>query len=205
MIRCQENFVPYLVRAHKRRQLRGHRHTHRELHIPDRISITQRPAVIASRRQFGHWESDTVIARNSRAALSVSVERTSRFTKIAKLPRRTARNLRVALTRMLSQYPSHARRSITYDNGQENVEHTIVNSVLHTQSFFCEPFHSWEKATVENTIGIIRRTYPKKTNFDAVSTTDIKRLERRLNNRPRKILHYKTPKEVFHQRVALPH
>ena len=205
MIRRQENFVPYLVRAHQRRQLRGHRHTHRELHIPDRICITQRPAIITSRRQFGHWESDAVIARSSRAALSVSVERTSRLTKIAKLPRRTARDVRLALTKRLSQYPNHARRSITYDNGQENVEHTVTNTVLKTRSFFCQPFHSWEKATVENTIGIIRRTYPKKTNFDAVSQTDIKRLERRLNNRPRKILHYKTPREVFNQRVALPH
>ena len=205
VIRRQENFVPYLVRAHKRRQLRGHRHTHRDLHIPERISINQRPAIIGSRRQFGHWESDTVIARSSRAALSVSVERTSRLTKIAKLPRRTARNLRIALTRMLSQYPSHARRTITYDNGQENVEHTIVNRILKTRSFFCEPFHSWEKATVENTIGIIRRTYPKKTNFDRVSHSDIKRLERRLNNKPRKILNYFTPKEVFRHSVALPH
>lgn len=203
--RRQENFVPYLVRAHKRRQLRGHRHTHRQLHIPQRISINERPAIVSSRRQFGHWESDTVIARRSRSALSVTVERTSRLTKISKLACRTARNLRSALTRTLSHHPKRARRSITYDNGSENVEHTAINKVLGTRSYFCEPFHSWEKATVENIIGIIRRTYPKKTNFDAVSNADIKRLQRRLNNRPRKILNYQTPQEVFNQRVALPH
>jgi IS30 family transposase len=205
-IRRQENFVPYLVRTHKRRLCCGHRHTHRDLHIPDRISLLRRPTVVDARRQFGHWESDTVTAaRNSRAALSVSVERTSRLTKIAKLPRRTARNVRIALTRRLSQYPAHARRTITYDNGQENVEHGRVNKVLGTRSFFCEPFHSWEKATVENTIGIIRRTYPKRTNFDAVSAAQLKHLERRLNNRPRKVLHYRTPREVFNHRVALAH
>lgn len=202
-IRCQENFVPCLVRAHKRRFQRGHRHTHRDLHIPERISILERPKVVDARRQLGHWESDTVIARNSQSALNVMVERTSRLTKIQKLTRRTAKNLRTAITRSLSQYPKALRRTITYDNGQENVEHTIVNNVLGTRSFFCEPFHSWEKGTVENTIGIIRRTYPKKTNFDAVSATDIKRLERRMNNRPRKILNYRTPREVFNQSVAL--
>jgi IS30 family transposase len=203
--RCQENFVPYLVRAHKRRYLRGHRHTHRDLHIPERISILDRPKVVDARRQFGHWESDTVIARSSHSALNVIVERTSRLTKIHKLPRRTARNVRSALTRSLSRYPKTVRRTITYDNGQENVEHRAVNKVLGTRSFFCEPFHSWEKATVENTIGIIRRTYPKKTNFDHVSNADVKRLERRMNNRPRKILNYRTPREVFNQRVALAH
>ncbi len=199
-----ENFVPYLVRAHKHRLQRGHRHTHRDLHIPERISILERPRYVDARRHTGHWESDTVIARHSQAALSVTVERKTRFTKIHRLERRTARDLRVALTRTLSQYPRHLRRTITYDNGQENVEHTIVNKVLGTRSFFCEPFHSWEKATVENTIGIIRRTFPKKTNFDHVSAADIKRLERRLNNRPRKILDYRTPREVFNRCVALP-
>ncbi len=204
-IRRQENFVPYLVRAHKRRVLRGHRHTHRELHIPERKSILERPAIVDRRRQFGHWESDTIIARGSRSALSVSVERVSRLTKIAKLPQRTAKNLRVALARSLSQYPKPARRTITYDNGQENVEHIILNKILGTRSYFCEPFHSWEKATVENTIGIIRRTYPKKTNLDPITKAAVKRLERQLNNRPRKILNYRTPREVFMKCVALPH
>lgn len=203
--RQRENFVPSLVRAHKRRWLRGHRRTHRDLHIPERISILKRSKAVTARRQFGHWESDTIIARRSQSALSVTVERTSRLTKISKLPRRTARNLRSALTRSLSHYPRHARRTITYDNGQENVEHRAVNKVLGTRSFFCEPFHSWEKGTVENTIGIIRRTYPKKTNFDRVSSANIKSLERQLNNRPRKILNYRTPREVFTRRVALTH
>lgn len=203
-VRRQENFVPHLVRAHKRRVLRGHRHTHRDLHIPERISILERPSIVNQRRQFGHWESDTIIARRSRSALSVTVERVSLFTKIAKLPQRTAKHLRIALARSLAQYPKRARRTITYDNGQENVEHMRINKILGTRSYFCEPFHSWEKATVENTIGIVRRTYPKKTNFDTVTKADVKRLERQLNNRPRKTLNYRTPREVFNSRVALP-
>jgi IS30 family transposase len=202
-VRRQENLVACLVRAHRRRQIKGHRHTHREPHIPGRISILQRPAHVDNRKQFGHWESDAMQSRQSLSTLHVMVERKTRFMKISKLERRSARHTRTAITRTLSRYPSHARRSITYDNGKENVEHLEVNRVLGTKSFFCEPFHSWEKATVENTIGLVRRTYPKKTNFDLVSAQHAKRLERKLNNRPRKVLQFRTPKEVFNRTVAL--
>lgn len=204
-VRRQENLVPYLPRAHRRRQEKGHRHTHRDPHIPERISVRQRPDHIMSRKQVGHWENDTVTSRKSLAALNVIVERKTRFTKISKLQRRTARNTRCAITKTLSHYPAKARRTITYDNGKENVEHRETNAVLGTKSFFCEPFHSWEKGTVENTVGLVRRVFPKKTDFDHVSTEDIKALERRLNNRPRKSLHFRTPKEMFKQTVALAH
>jgi IS30 family transposase len=203
-IRRKENFVRLLPRAHRIRNRRGQRRTHREPHIPQRTSIVERPARVNTRQQAGHWETDTVIARKSQAALHVTVERKSRYTKINKLARRTAQQVRTSLNRSLAQYPTTLRRSITYDNGQENVEHIKVNKALGTRSYFCQPFHSWEKGTVENTIGIIRRTFPKKTNFDLVSRSDIKRLERKLNNTPRKILHYQTPKEVFSMTVALP-
>jgi IS30 family transposase len=175
------------------------------LHIPERKSILERPASVHQRKQAGHWETDTVIARTSRAALLAAVERKSRYTRLMKLHRRTAQQVRISLNRSFSQYPKKLRRTITYDNGPENVEHITVNKTLGTQSYFCQPFHSWEKGTVENTIGIIRRTFPKKTNFDLVSHDDVKRLERKLNNTPRKILHFQTPKEVFDRIVALTH
>jgi len=204
-VRRGENLIPYLPRAHRHRQVKGHRHTHRVSHIPGRISIHQRPAHISTRKQLGHWESDTVTSRKSLAALNVIVERKTRFTKIAKIARRTARNARCAITRTLSHYPTKARRTITYDNGKENVEHGQTNDVLGTRSFFCEPFHSWEKGTVENTVGLVRRVFPKKTDFDLVSTKEVKQLERRLNNRPRKSLNFKTPNEAFKASVALAH
>ncbi len=204
-VRRQENFVLVLPRSHRIRNRRGQRKTHRMSHIPERKSILERPRTVQRRKQVGHWETDTIIARTSKAALLATVERTSRYTKLARLKRRTAKQVRITLNRSLSQYGQHLRRTITYDNGQENVEHLIVNKTLGTHSYFCQPFHSWEKGTVENTIGIIRRTYPKKTNFDLVSASDVKRLERKLNNTPRKILHYLTPKEVFNKIVALPH
>ncbi len=198
-VRREEDFVPYLVRSHRVRNYRGQRKTHRKSHIPERKSILERPKAVQHRKQFGHWEADTVVARSSKAALLATVERKSRYTKLARLHQRTAKQVRVTLNRILSQYGKHLRRTITYDNGQENVEHVIVNETLGTKSYFCQPYHSWEKGTVENTIGIVRRTYPKKTNFDFVLAKEVKRLERKLNNTPRKVLHYRTPKEVFNK------
>lgn len=204
-IRRQENLVPCLVRAHKRRQLKGHRHTHRDLHIPGRVSIRHRPTYVHSRKQLGHWENDGALARRSVSALNVLVERKTRLTKITKLKGRTAQATRCAITRILSHYPKHARRSITYDNGSENIEHREANTVLGTKSYFTEPYRSWQKGTVENTIGLIRRVLPKKTNFDCVSDRQIKTLERHLNNRPRKCLNFRTPLERFRHSVALTH
>lgn len=203
-IRHQENLVPYLARAHRHRLPWGHRHTHRDLHIPERISIRQRPAAVENRKQVGHWENDSVMARASQAAVNVLVERTIRLTKLSRLSQRTAWATSVAIVRSLSHLPSRLRRTITYDNGAENVEHQRTNKKLKMKSYFCEPFHSWEKGTVENTIGLIRRFFPKKTNFDRISVKELKRVERWLNNRPRKVLHYDTPLEIYRRTVALP-
>jgi IS30 family transposase len=203
MIRQQENLVPYLPRAHWKRQLKGHRHTHRDPHIPERISICERPRHIERRKQLGHWENDLIISRRSPVAVNILVERKSRFTKLAKVAHHTPHDTRCAITKILSRYPKHARRSITYDNGHENLEHRQVNAVLGTASYFCEPYHSWEKGTVENTVGLVRRVFPKKTDFAYISAKDVKRLERQLNNRPRKSLYFETPKEVFSKAVAL--
>lgn len=196
-IRQQEDLVPYLVRAHRNRQRKGHRHTHKSSHIPHRTSINDRPNHILKRKQFGHWETDSVVSRQSTVALNVTVERKSRYAVITKLQRKSAQETRLAITRALSPLPTNARRTITYDNGSENVEHLQTNEALGTRSYFCNPFHSWEKGTEENTIGLIRRVFPKKTDFSKVTNKEIKALERKLNTRPRKCLSFKTPLDVF--------
>jgi len=201
--RTEHNLVSYLARAHKRRRLRTHSHRHKSLHIPQRVSIKERPLEVQTRIQPGHWEADTLISRRSKAALAVALERTSRHLHLAKLPAKTSQSFRCALTRRLSRYPQPLLRSITYDNGCENVEHEYTNKVLGTQSYFCEPFHSWEKASIENAIGLIRRFFPKKTDFDLVTKEQVKRVETLLNTRPRKCLNYRTPNEVLGSCVAL--
>lgn len=188
--------IPSLVRAHRNRKRRGYSRRHKKTHIPERISIKERPEQVQLRQQPGHWETDTAVSRQSVAALQVSVERKTRIAKLGKLARKGAHEMSTALTRRLSRYPKSFRLSITYDNGSENTEHVRTNKVLGTRSFFCEPFHSWERGTVENTIGLIRRFFPKKTDFAKVSKSRINAVERWLNHRPRKCLGFLTPLEA---------
>lgn len=198
------DLIPYLVRAHKKRERRGYSRKHKKSHIPNRISISERPRAVEKRRVVGHWETDTAVSRKSKAALQVTAERKTRYTRIAKLSAKTAHCMRVGLTRRLSRVPQRLRASITYDNGTENTDHEETNRILGTRSYFCEPYHSWEKGTVENTIGLVRRFLPKKTDFAIISSKDIRKIERWINNRPRKCLNFKTPAEAMKiERVAL--
>ncbi len=197
------NLIPHLARAHRKRLRRWHSKKHRKNHIPQRTPITLRPTIVESRQQFGHWEADTIISRKSKPALLIMVERKSRLVKLAWLPQKSASHTRAAINRRLVRISKGLRRTITYDNGSENVEHLRVNSVSGTRSYFCLPFHSWEKGCVENTAGLVRRFYPKKTNFVTITPADVRRVERILNSRPRKCLRFKTPEQVFRLGVAL--
>ena len=186
-----------LVRAHRKRKHRGYSRKHKKPHIPERISIKERPKAVLKRLDIGHWETDTISCRKSYQAVQVTVERKARYAKLAKLKTKTARAMSTALTRRLSRYPTPLRLSITYDNGPENAEHMRTNKILGTCSYFCEPFHSYERGTVENTIGLVRRFLPKKTNLAKISQEHLTNIETWLNNRPRKCLGFKTPAEVF--------
>ena len=134
----------------------------------------------------------------------VLLERKTRMTKLAKIKAKHARDVSNAINRRLSRLPNHARKTITYDNGSENVEHERINKILGTRSFFCNPYHSWEKGSVENMVGLVRRFLPKKTDIAKITKEQIKQIENRLNHRPRKCLNFKTPYEVFTSSVALP-
>ena len=191
------HLIAFLVRAHHRRKHRGYSRKHKKSHIPGRISIRERPAAVLKRRQIGHWETDTISCRKSYQAVQVSVERKARYAKVAKLKAKTSRAMSVALVRRLCRYPAKMRRSITYDNGPENAEHMRTNKILGTASYFCQPYHSYERGTVENTIGLVRRFLPKKTNLAEVSQHQLTKIEYWLNNRPKKCLKFKTPAEVF--------
>jgi IS30 family transposase len=186
-----------LVRAHRKRKHRGYSRKHKKSHIPQRISIQERPQTVLRRLHIGHWETDTISCRKSYQAVQVTVERKARYAKLAKLKTKSSRAMSVALTRRLNRYPTNLRLSITYDNGSENAEHLRTNKILGTCSYFCEPFHSYERGTVENTIGLVRRFLPKKTNLAKISQDHLVKIEYWLNNRPRKCLGFKTPAEVF--------
>ena len=107
-----------------------------------------------------------------------------------------------SITQTLLAYPKKMRRTITYDNGAENSKHMVINKNLGTQSFFCDPMCSWQKGSVENTIGLVRRWWTKKTDFGAVTDDQIRWTEAWLNSLPKKCLGFKTPKEALRS-VAL--
>lgn len=196
------DLIPCLARKHKQRKNRGYTRKHVQSHIPERVPISERPEIVNSRERFGDWEADTVVSRASKSALLVLSERKSRAIMITKLFRKTASRVRLAAIRRLLKMPKDLRQTLTYDNGSENVEHQAINRELGTQSFFCAPYHSWEKGAVENSIGLIRRHFPKKTNFSKVGYYEVKRVEKKLNNRPRKCLNYATPSEVLSGAIA---
>ena len=145
--------------------------------IPERIGIDLRPQEANDRAQFGHWEADAVVSRQSLASVAVLAERASRLTKLKKIERNNAENFSKAVISRLTTVTPDRRKTITYDNGKENMNHQDINASLGTQSFFCNPYHSWEKGSVEQIVGLVRRYLPKKTDFAKVSDDKIAYIE----------------------------
>jgi len=188
--------IESLARKHKKRRTKYPYRVTGE-RIKNRVPITQRPDDGDNRETIGHWESDSVIGGDRQSGLNVIVERTSRLVNISLMNNKTAKETQKVILRRLANHPEELVQSITYDNGSENVLHNDINKKLGTQSYFCAPYHSWEKGSVEQVNGLIRRFFPKGTDFNNVTTSDINRVEKLLNNRPRKCLNYRTPYEVF--------
>lgn len=187
----------YLARWHRKRLFKRHSKKHQRSHIPNRISIDERPASINDRIEFGHWEADSVVSKQDTSRLNVLVERQSRLVQITKMNNGSPNTTRYAISQRLLPLPIHARKSITYDNGFENLQHERINRILGTRSYFCHPFHSWEKGSVENTIGLIRRILRKGTAIAPLQNRTMRRIENLLNDRPRKCLGFRTPAESF--------
>ena len=199
----KQYLIPYLRRYNKDRVYK--KRGSYKIKVREKIKgikrITQRPEEINKRTAFGHWETDLVEGKG-KTSLKVFVERKTRFVKIIKITNKTGQETINATMKVFEKgdYPIH---SITYDNGTENVGHTTINNLLSIQSYFCFPYCSWQKETIENTNGLIRVMFPKQTNFDSISNEQIQQVEDWINNRPKKCLNYSTPKEVFFSSVAL--
>lgn len=171
--------------------------------IPNRIDIDQRPIEANERKEFGHFEADCIeSSKNSKTALLVISDRISRRTKIKKLARKTALQASSQIIFAFKDYNIIDLKTITYDNGSEFCWHEKVNEELNTKSFFCKPYHAWEKGTVENINGMIRRFFPKKTDFDNIIDEQIQYVEDWINNRPMKVLNFKTPNEKYKELIT---
>ena len=138
-----------------------------------------------------------MVSRQSTAALLLLLERKTRFSLITKLHQKTAAENAQRISARLQGLPHPLRQTITYDNGSENTEHETVNRDLLTRSYFCAPYHSREKGSIENAAGLVRRFFPKKTDFATVTASEIAAVEILLNNRPQKCLNYLRPLEAF--------
>lgn len=176
----------------KRRKRYGQRD--RRGQLPNRRLIDERPAVVDSRERLGDWEADTIIGQNHRGAIVSVVERKSKLTRLGLVKRNTADAVRQELTAQLAPLTV---KTITSDNGREFAHHQRIAQHLKAAFYFAHPYASWERGVNENTNGLVRQYFPKKSDFSKITDRQIKKVVERLNNRPRKTLGYKTPNEVF--------
>jgi IS30 family transposase len=166
--------------------------------ILNRVSIHSRPESINERVEGGHWEGDLVIGKDHASAIGTLVERVSKLTRIVEVPgERTSDKVVAGFSSELMNIPCSLRKSLTYDNGHEMAEHQVLSATTGMSVFFADPGCPGQRGTNENTNGLIRDYFPKGTDFSKVSREELKRVERELNQRPRKSLDYATPEEVF--------
>ena len=185
-----------LRRGHKYRRIYDKVRNHHRA-IQDFISIEERPKEVANRIIPGHWEGDLVMGHHNASALGALVERTTRMTFLVHLKDKDAYSVRMAFARKFKHLPDGLKRSLTYDNGQEMADHKLFTKNTRIQVYFAHPHSPWERGTSENTNSLIRQFFPKGTNFNRVSRTQINKVQNLLNDRPRKILDFSTPHEVF--------
>lgn len=172
--------------------------------IPDRVSIHLRPEPVNQRREFGHHEGDTIEGRRATlASLHTEVERVSRFLLAGKIASITSRETIKAQHRIFSCLPPVARKSTTLDNGKENHLHHRLKA-LGMSTYFADPYASWQRGSNEYHNGLLRRYFPKGTDFTTVSQREINDVVWEINHRPRKVLNYATPQEIFDRLLINP-
>jgi IS30 family transposase len=164
--------------------------------LPNRVSIEQRPEIVAQRQRLGDWEVDTMIGKRHHQAIVTLTERKSRFALLRKVEQKTAEQVRNALIDMLTPF-SDRLHTLTSDNGKEFAEHEEIAQELKVDFFFAHPYAAWERGSNENMNGLVRQYIPKKCDFRSIGETEVELVMDRLNNRPRKCLGFMSPLEKF--------
>lgn len=185
----------YLIRKRKKRGWGKHRSI--DDRIKNRVSIADRSEKANNRTEPGHWEADFMSFAKGEPSLLVLAERSSRYIRICLKPDKRAGSVAHSIYTIMLRTRKVIRRSVTFDNGSEFFRHMFLNHRLNMPTYFCDPNSPWQKGTVENTIGRLRRMLPLKSNIATLSAHDICQIENRINNTPRKCLGYKTPREVY--------
>lgn len=195
-------FTGFLRSQRKLRKDRSHVHARRG-QIQDAISISERPKEVDNREVPGHWEGDLIIGKNHKSALGTLVERTTRYLILVPIPgKKDAKSVREAFAAVLNEVDPSVRLSMTYDRGLEMAEHKILTEETGVKVYFADPSSPWQRGTNENTNGLIRQYFPKKTDFTKVTLEEIKFAQNQLNERPRKVLDWESPKKAFQKLVG---
>ncbi|NKB81402.1 MAG: IS30 family transposase [Nitrospirales bacterium] len=166
--------------------------------IPNRVSITERPQEVEAKTRLGDWECDTVMGKDRKSVLVTVVDRASLYTACSRVLSRSATAVRAAIIRLLRPFKERVQ-TLIFDNGSEFVKHELVAHALEATTYFAHPYASWERGINENTNGLLRQFFPKRTNFRMVSWQQVRKAVTHLNNRPRKTRGYQTPNELFHK------
>lgn len=191
----------YLHLRHKHKKYRKrYGSTDRRGQIIGRVLIDDRPLIVKDKSRIGDFEGDLVIGKNHKGALATLVDRHSKFSLIAKVPNKSANNVTDAIVSMLKPIKEHLH-TITFDNGKEFAHHQTMADKLAVNIYFAHPYHSWERGLNEHTNGLIRQYFLKGSSLEDVTAEQVMVVQNKLNHRPRKILGFKTPFEVFYGKI----
>ena len=172
----------------------------RRISIPNRTSISERPAEVDGKR-FGDFEMDTIVGRGNHGAIVTLIERSTNMLFMRKLKKgKNAKDLARTVIHLLSPFKEHVK-SITTDNGTEFACHEMIGKSLGVTIYFADPYASWQKGAIENANGLIRQYVPKTETFEHVSHQQITKYSKKINIRPRKKLEFKTPQECFYEQI----
>jgi len=190
------NLYTQLIRSHNKRRKQRRYGSLRGL-IPNRVDISARPRIVETRGRYGDWEGDTMVGYRHQGRLVTHVERKSRYLLAAKAANGTASVFNQVSLALYQDIPIKYRKTLTLDNGSENSAFRQLEDKLSFAVYFAAPYASWQRGCNENTNGLLRRFFPKGTNFLNISNAQLEKVVNLLNHRPRKCLNYRTPFEVF--------
>lgn len=181
------------------RKRRKTNHQNQQGRIVGRVGIEQRPQVVDQRTRYGDWEADTIHGKGASCSLLTSLERKSRYLVAVKVQDRTAETMQQVIPKVFRHVPRTLRETITLDNGKEFAKCPQLAGTLGLDIYHADPYAAWQRGANENANGLLRKYFPKGTDFRKVSAQDLARVVREINQRPRKCLDFQTPLEVFRQ------
>lgn len=198
-----EDLRSYLPRRRKRRMAKGFRKVQRAERWANVPSIDDRPEIVDARTRIGDWEDDFLVSRSSKVCIKSTNERMSGIVFFGRTIDGTAKAGDLVLFEKLGQIPQQYRKTLTRDNGSENKDYKTVQATLGLSVYYANPYHSWERGSNENCNGLLRRFFPKGTDWSTITDEAIAHAEYLINSRPRKRLGGLTPYEFFYKKTGV--